>query len=221
LSQIKFTQSTQTKRASLEIDLPDRPSTEVAMDKPIEFFVLVYPREESQRFEGARTRQWTEDAIEELGVGYARLELVPRGRGELLVRAPLLYHSIIADEQVNMTINLFNEGSDRIDNIELTADLPLNWTKVITPANVRAIEIGEEKQVEFTFIPPNDVPEGRYEIRLRARGTSNSQPVNGEDKTVTVEIRSETNVIGATFIVMLLLGTVGGMVVFGVKLSRR
>ena len=42
-----------------------------------------------------------------------------------------------------------------------------------------------------------------------------------QDKTFTVEVRSGTNVLGASLIVLLLLGLVGGIVVFGIRLSRR
>jgi hypothetical protein len=36
-----------------------------------------------------------------------------------------------------------------------------------------------------------------------------------------VEIRSGTNVIGTLVIVLLILGLVGGIVAYGIKLSRR
>ena len=43
LSQIKFTESVNTKKASLEVSLPDRPTEQVTMDKAVPFFVLVVP----------------------------------------------------------------------------------------------------------------------------------------------------------------------------------
>ena len=50
---------------------------------------------------------------------------------------------------------------------------------------------------------------------------SNNEPISGEDKSVTVEVRAKANVFGTMIIVLLLLGVVGGMVFFGVRLSRR
>jgi uncharacterized membrane protein len=149
------------------------------------------------------------------------LEVVPRGKGELLVKAPLLFHSITSGEEVRMSIDLFNEGSHRIDNIEVQVDLPLNWKKELSPARVPMLEIAEEARIGFTFIPPDDVAEGKYDIRLRTSGISNNQPISGEDKTVTVEVRAETNVFGSVLIILLLVVIVGGMVVFGIRLSRR
>ncbi len=33
------------------------------------------------------------------------------------------------------TVDCVNEGSNRLDNIEIKADVPLNWTKSIEPAS--------------------------------------------------------------------------------------
>jgi len=50
---------------------------------------------------------------------------------------------------------------------------------------------------------------------------SGNQPVNGEDKTVTIEIQTGTNLFGVVIIAILIIGLVGGIVVFGIRLSRR
>jgi len=220
LSQVKFTESARTKAASLEVDMPDRPSDDVAMDTPIPFFVLALPRDRIDEI-GGLNRVWTEDEIKALDVGYARLELLPRGKGELLIRAPQLYQSIASDETAEASIDIINEGSNRIDNIEIDADLPLNWTKEISPDRIESLAIGREETVSLTFTPPADIAPGKYEIRVRTSGLSDGQPISGEDKTVTVEIKADTNLFGTLLIVILLIGLIGGIVVYGVKLSRR
>lgn len=221
LSQVKFTESTQSKRAALSITMPDRPTDEVAMDKPIAFYVLVLPREKSDALGDTRTTVLTEDEIKAMDAGYVRLEVVPRGKGELLVRAPLLYHSITPGERVDMSIDLVNEGTHRLDNIVVEADLPLSWRKELSPEVIQTLDIGQDKRMQLTFFPPDDIAEGKYDIRLRTTGMSNNEPISGEDKSVTVEVREKANVFGTVIIVLLLLGVVGGMVFFGVRLSRR
>ncbi len=221
LSQLKFTESSRTKRAILSVSLPDRPSDEVAMDTPIPFFVLVLPREKARSIPDLHTRNWTESELEALDVGLVRLELLPRGRGRLLVRAPQLYHSIDGDGTATFAVELLNEGTHRLDNVEIKVDLPLNWTRDIDPLSISSLAISEERRVNLAFTPPEDVAPGKYEIRVRTSGMSNNQPVTGMDKTVTVEIRPDTNVAGTAFIVLLVIGLVGGIVVFGVRLSRR
>jgi hypothetical protein len=38
---------------------------------------------------------------------------------------------------------------------------------------------------------------------------------------VTVEVQAEANIIGTIVIILLIVGLVGGIVVFGIKLSRK
>ncbi|MFH1700460.1 MAG: NEW3 domain-containing protein [Candidatus Zixiibacteriota bacterium] len=221
LSQVKFTQSSRSKQASLEITLPDRPTDEVKMDEPISFFVLVLPRDKMSEIPDLSTRQWTLEAINNLDIGFVRLELVPRGKGRLLVRAPQLYHAIMPDESVDMYIDVINEGSRHLDNIRIETDMPLNWTKNIQPPLIESLEIDEERRIRLIFTPSPDASSGKYEVRVKTSGMSDNQPVTSDDKTVSVEIKSETNIIGIAILMILVVGLVGGIVFYGVRLSRK
>lgn len=221
LSQFKFIENSNTRKAALEISLPDRPTQEIAMDTPIPFFVLVIPRDRIDEFTNAQSRRWSQEEIEKLNVGFVKLELVPRGKGRLLVRAQQLFHSIKPDGTIQLSIELVNEGTRRLDNVKVEADVPLNWTKKIEPTVIQSLDISEEKRIHLEFTPPKNTATGRYEIRLRTTGLSDNQPVNGEDKTITAEIQPETNVAGTIVIVLLILGVIGGIVWYGIKLSKR
>jgi uncharacterized membrane protein len=221
LSQFKFTERTTSRRAALQIFLPDRPSEQVMMDRPIMFYVLVIPRSRSLDVERMTSEDWNPEDLDRLNIGYVRLELVPRGIGKLLVRAPQLYHSIRSGEEVHMAIDLVNEGSRRLDNVEMEVDAPLNWQKIIDPEVISSLEIRQEKRVRLVFTPPNDIGMGRYEFRVRTSSLSDDQTVHGEDKTVTVEVQPRANVWGTVIIVFLIVGIIVGIVVFGIRLSRR
>jgi uncharacterized membrane protein len=221
LSQVKFAESNRSKRAALEITLPDRPSEQIVIDKAIPFFVVVVPRDKQAELLSLQSAGVTAEQLQSMDIGFVRLELIPRGKGDLLVRSPQLFHSIEDDQTVSMIVELVNEGSHRLDNIVFTADVPLNWSKKFDPATVGQLEIGEEKRVQVEFTPPDDISPGKYEMRIRTTAMSNGQPVTAEDKIVTVEIQSHANVIGTIALVILILGLVGGMVVFGVRLSRK
>jgi len=221
LRQVKFTESSRTKQALLEVTLPDRASDEVLMDQPISFYVLAVPNNQTDLFKDIHSRLWSEKELDELEIGSVKLELVPRGKGELIVRAPQLYHSILPDETVEMSLDLFNEGSRRLDYLEVKADLPLDWAKEIEPNNIVSLDISQEKKVFLKFKPPTDVSVGKYEIRLKTSGLSNGQPVTGSDKIVTIEIRSETNLLGTAAIVLFILLVVGGIIFYGIRLSRK
>ena len=221
LSQFRFTESTNTRRVALEVSLPDRPTDEVAMDQPIPFYVLVIPQHHAARFEKDEDRIWTQQEIEQMQIGYARLELVPRGQGRLIVRVTQLYHSIGTSDRVTFPLEIVNEGTRRLDNVEVKVDLPLNWTRELQPAVLSGLEVSAEGRFALTLTPPADVAPGRYEIRLRTSGLSDNQPLNAEDKLVTVEIQAGSNVLMTAFIVIVILALVTGIVIFGMKLSKR
>jgi hypothetical protein len=221
LSQFKFMESTNTRKAALQVSLPDRPTEEVIMDKPIKFFLLVVPHDRADKMPDLQNTVWTQEEVEKLDVGFVRLELVPRGQGKLLVRAQQLFFTIKAQGKVFMHADVANEGTRRLDNIEVKTDLPLNWTKKIDPEVITSLGVGEEQRVSFEFTPPADVAVGRYEIRLRTSGLSDNYPVNAEDKTVTVEIAAGTNILGISVLVLLIVGIVAGIVIVGIRLSKR
>lgn len=221
LSQFKFTESTNTRRAALEVFLPDRPTEDVVIGRPIRFYVLVIPREQNVMPEDLTERFWSQEEIEALKIGYVRLEIVPSGVGRLLVRVPQLYHSIDKESSAEFAVEIMNEGTRRLDNVVVDADLPLNWEKDIDPPVISSLDIGEEKKVLIKLNTPSSVSVGRYEIRIRTSSLSDNQPVTGEDKTVTIEIKAQTNVVGIATIVLLIVGLVTGIVVFGIRLARR
>jgi hypothetical protein len=221
LSQFRFTEATNTRKVALDVSLPDRPTDEVAMDKPITFYVLVIPQNLAGKLANAEERTWTQAEIEQLQIGYARLELVPRGKGRLLVRLTQLYHTIGASDQASFPVELVNEGTRRLDNCEIKLDLPPLWTREITPAVIPRLEVSGEERSQIVVHPPAGVSPGRYEIRLRTSGLSDNQPVNAEDKTVTIEIQGSSNIVVTIVLILLILGLVAGIVVFGIRLSRR
>lgn len=221
LSQLKFTESSHTKRASLEVSLPGRPTEAVEMDKAIEFYVLVMPRENFRADSDYHSKKWSEAEIKSLQVGYVRLELLSRGIGRLLVRAPQLYHPLHENETAHFSMEIINEGTHRLDNIEIETELPFDWTKGISPKIIPSLGIGEEKRVEITFTPPSNAAVGKYDARVRVRAISNNQPVNAEDKTVTLEIMQSASVAGTVILVALIISLVGGIVFFGVRISKK
>jgi len=83
LSQFKFTETTNSRRAALDISLPDRPMEAVPIDQPIPFFVLVIPSDRVKDFKDLQRKKWSQEEIDKLRIGYVKLDLVPRGKGML------------------------------------------------------------------------------------------------------------------------------------------
>lgn len=221
LSQFKFTESSQTKKANLQVYLPDRPTGDVQIDKPISFFVVAVPYERMKEVEFRQGKIYTKEEIEKLDLGYLKLEITPRGKGELKVNANQLYFTSLPGEKIEVPLEILNEGSRRLDNIEFELDLPINWTKEIKPQIIESLDIRKDKRVVITFTPPDDVPVGKYDIRLRTTCISDEKLVKAEDKTITIEVKQSENIFGTILLVLLIIGLVSVIVVFGIKLSRK
>lgn len=219
LSQFKFTESSRTRQAALRVSLPDRPSDEVSMDRAIPFYVLAIPRQRLDSIDLVSLT--TQEDVEALDVGFVRLELVPRGVGRLLVKVPQLFYSIEAGESAEISIELVNDGSRRLDNVEVTAEPPHKWDKLIEPRVIQAIGVGNETKVRLLLTPPEDVVPGKYEVRIRSNSFSEDQPIEGDDKTISVEIRPQVKVLAPVLLAVALLGVITGVVYAGVRLSRR
>jgi len=219
LSQFRFRESSRTREAALRVSLPDRPGEEVVMDRPISFYVLAVPR---QRLDSlSLDREFSRSEIEALEIGYARLELVPRGVGKLLVRVPQLFYSIAPDDGAEVILELVNDGTRRLDNVEVTAEPPHLWDKQITPPIVRALNVGEEHKVTLRFDPPDGVAPGKYEVRIRSSSFSDDRPIEGEDKTISVEVRPRVRVLTPVLLALALIGVASAVVYTGVRLARR
>jgi hypothetical protein len=221
LSQFQFQEGVNTRQIALRLFLPERPSPLVNMDVPISFYAVSIPRERAEEIGDLRNRTLSLAELDALNVGYTTLELVPRGIGEILVRAPQLFHQIDAGETVQVTLEIVNEGTRRLDNVEVEVEAPFDWDEQVEPSVISTLDINEEGRVDLFITPPADITPGRYEVRVRTTSLSDDLPIRGEDKTITVQIIQQANVYGTLTILLLIIGLVLGIVVFGIKLSRR
>ncbi len=221
LSQIKFSERSNSRSAQLKVFLPERPTDNVKIDTTISFYVIAVPRNFRGNSQNWREKTWTEKELQGLNIGYSRLEINPRGIGKLLVRAQQLFFNTTSSAPVQASIEITNEGTRPLNNIQIETDLPFSWRKNIDPQVIPFLDIGEEQIIKLTFLPPEDISPGRYEIRLRTRSLSDDQPVDGEDKNITIEVAATANIFGTLSLVLLIVVVIAGMVIFGIRLTRR
>ena len=221
LSQFQFKEGVNTRQIALRVFLPEKPTDQVKMEQQIPFYAVALPRERAEEIGDLKNRSVPLEELESLSVGFSALELVPRGVGEILVRAPQLFHAIEAGDTVEVILEVVNEGTRRLDNVRVEVDPPFNWDERVEPTTVSKLEINEEAKVRLFITPPANITPGRYEVRVKTNSLSDDLPIRGEDKTITVQITQEANVFGTLFIVLLIVGLVVGIVIFGIRLSRR
>ena len=208
---------------SLKLFLPKNADEQIIIDKPIEFYCLALDDEQSAELNELLSGKSSVNIkdIEDLKAGSVKLEMIPRGVGKVEVQALSLYHEIKVGQNVNMEVRVKNTGTRRLDNIRIYTDLPLNWRSEIQPDLIASLDQGKEEVVAIEFIPPEDVSVGDYEPKVRTECIADNRRVESEDKTIRIHLSAKANVIGITLLVLFLVGILVGIVVFGIKLTRR
>lgn len=221
LSQLKFNQGVNVRNLSLKAYLPDREDEKIAIDKPIEFYAVVLSRDEYDKIITDRDRIFSEKELNAIQGGKVKLELIPNGVGKIEVQAPSLYHEIITGDSVNMRVTVRNAGTRRLDNIKISTDNPLNWNSLINPDIINSLDPGREEIINISIVPPPDVNVGAQEVKIKTQAMADNKNVQTEDKTVRIQIEAKTPVIWTVFLILFLLGIIVGVVVFGIKISKR
>ncbi len=219
LSQVNFPAGVTQQSLGLRLFLPERADEQVQMDRPLEFWALAMDGTQTVRFQEERTYPAME--IEQSRAGRIRLVMMPRGVGRIEVSAVSLFSEIQTGELVETDITIRNPGTRRLDNIKITAEPPLNWHVEVMPDIVAALEINRESNVKLRIVPPQDVPVGDYEVRLKTESYAYNRRVPSEDKIYRISVKARTNIWGTAALVGGLLVIVVGIVVFGIRLTRR
>ena len=225
LSQIKFSEGVTSLKLQLKLFLPKNPDERVVLDKPMEFFVLALDNDQTSKLREAEAAAGAAGVglkdIEALKAGSVKLELIPRGVPKVEVQAVNLYHEIKVGDAISMDVTIRNTGTRKLNNVRVFCDLPLNWRVEITPDLLSVLEQNKDEVVSIKFLPPAGVSVGDYEPKIRTDAVADNRRVESEDKIVRIHISSKANVLGIGALVLLLVGLLVGIVIFGIKLTRR
>lgn len=203
VTQIRFAQGINVKKLSLQVYLPDRDDEEIVIDQPIKFQVEAVTATNGEK------------------AGSEQLEIIPRGKGRIEVRANNLYHQITTGKKVEMDVTVRNGGSRRLDNIKVSTEKPLGWEATVEPDIIRSLDPEKEQTVRITIIPPKDGGVGAQEVKIKTEAMADNRKVDTEDKTVRIQVNAATSLFGTLALILLLIAFIGGVVWFGMKLSKR
>jgi hypothetical protein len=221
LSQIKFSQGINIKKLALKTYLPDRHDEQIIIDKPIVFYAMVLSQEQYEQLGDISNKKFDQKELDSIQSGKVKLELIPKGVGRIEVRALSLYHEITTGENVDMEITVRNIGTRRLDNIKISTDNPLRWRSTVQPDLIKSLEPEKEDIIHLAIIPPSDVGVGAQEVKIKTSALADNRLVQTEDKIVRILVQAKTQILWTAILVLLLVGLVVGIVIFGIKISRR
>ncbi len=221
LTSLRFPEGVTSQRLILALAIPQRDAGRFSLDRAIPFWAFALDAEAAQRFAQLGRDSLTDAEARAIPAGKVRLELLPRGIGRLEVRAANLYHTIVRGDSVAMDVTVHNSGSRAVSNVRMTVDVPPEWHARVQPELIHDVAIDGDARVRVTIVPPADIGVGDYDARLKTDALSAERQVDTEDKTVRVHVDPPANLAGTIALVTLLVALVAGVVVFGLKLTRR
>lgn len=225
VTRVNFTEGTVKKNIQLQLTMPTRKSDKVQVDQSISFKALVLSDIEVKKFDELRNeygRYIPAEKLEGLSAGVVDLVVTPQGVGRVEVSASTFYYPIQPDEKVEMVITVKNTGTGELKNVQIETDLPNNeWNYTIEPKLIALLNPEGEEKVKLTFEPPLDATEGEHILKVKVEAKTRNRIIEADDKEVTVEIKAKPDIWGRLILVVLLIGIVLGIVIFGIKLSRR
>jgi uncharacterized membrane protein len=122
---------------------------------------------------------------------------------------------------VDLNLTVKNTGTRVVHNIHVATENPLNWRAVISPDTVAKLEANQEEIVGLKIVPPSDVGVGDYEVKIKTDAISNNRKVPTQDQSDRIHVMAPPNIKATVALIGFLLLLVGGIVWFGIKLTRR
>ena len=117
-----------------------------------------------------------------------------------------------ANKATNVVLELTNTGNVAINNINLTASTPTDWTVEFDQSTIDTLAAGDTKTITATVTPSNSAISGDYEVDITAKGDEDSQTTQFR---VTVQTQTSWGIIGIIIIVAIILALVGVFKKFG------
>ena len=220
-SQVKFTQEQSKRDLSLIVYLPEELDASY-LDNTLEFYVAVIDEAEANELGGVNNRlDLPADRIAGIQGGVERFELIPKGVPEIEVFVLNAFQTIKIGEEVNMTATLKNIGTRDLVDIRMLVDVNTDWKYTVIPEVVGTLERNEETDIQLTLSPPADIGVGEYQAKLNAEVTVDNRKFEARDRSITVQVESQTQMSVTTLLFGALILLMIGIVIVTVRISRR
>lgn len=224
VNQVKFSEQITTQSLNLEIAIPEKLDQEF-IDKAIEFYAFVI---ESSAFASinALHEKYGSNPIEledinKINGNKVRLELIPKGKGELEVVISNRYQEIKVGEKTTMRVAIYNSGTLSLINVKTEVDLPYEWQAEVKPNLIKEISPGDKEPINITVIPPKDIGIGEYDINVKGVGEVGNEKIESKEKDIIIRIGTKANILGNIILIGILIILVVGIAIASIKISRR
>ena len=220
-SQVKFTQEQSKRNLSLIVYLPEELDA-TYLDSTLEFYVAVLDETEATELAGVNNRlDLPADRIAGIQGGVERFELIPKGVPEIEVFVPNAFQTIKIGEEVNMTATLKNIGTRDLVDIRMLVDVNTDWKYTVIPEVIGSLGRNEEKEIQLTLSPPVDIGVGEYQAKLNAEVTVDNRKFEARDRSITVQVESQTQMSVTTLLFGALILLMIAIVIVTIRISRR
>ena len=220
-SQVKFTQEQSKRNLSLIVYLPEELDASY-LDSTLEFYVAVIDETEANELGGVNNRlDLPADRIASIQGGVERFELIPKGVPEIEVFVPNAFQTIKIGEEVSMTATLKNIGTRDLIDIRMLVDVNTDWKYTVIPEVINSLKRNEETEIQLTLSPPADIGVGEYQAKLNAEVTVDNRKFEARDRSITVQVESQTQMSVTTLLFGALILLMIGIVIVTIRISRR
>jgi len=224
ITSVRFTEDVSKHDLDLKVSIPQKLDVDM-IDKKINFQIWTVTSKQLEAINKLKRQYPTKaiptDKLEEIEAASVDLVLIPKGAGRLEILINNLYTEIKPQQDVNIKADLDNTGTLDLFNILPEISPPLGWIAQVEPKSIPKLAPGDKQSIKIHLKPGSDVGVGEYEAQIEARGQSGSEVVEALEKRLKIRISAETHIATTLVLVLALVALIGGIVIFGVKLSRR
>lgn len=224
ITSVRFTEDVSKHDLDLKVSIPQKLDVDM-IDKKINFQVWTVTSKQLEAINKLKrefpTKPIPAAKLETIDAGRVDLALIPKGTGRLEILINNLYTEIKPQQDVNIKADLHNTGTLDLFNIIPEISPPLGWIAEVSPKSIDKLGTNEKKSLKIHLQPGADVGVGEYEAQIEARGQSGSEVIEALEKRLKIRISAETHIATTLVLVLALVALIGGIVIFGVKLSRR
>jgi len=225
VSQLKFSRRDQSyDPVALECFVPeDIPEDE--LDVPIPFYVVVADSAGVKRVQELELELGdklpTSEQLSRLKVGFERLQLIPKGFGEMQIRVANALLQVTQGEDAEALIEIQNTGRVELLAVRVIVDPPPGWEITREPSVIERVGIQDREPMRLYINLPDDIEVGQHEMRVDAQCDYRGEQIEAVAKNIKIDVEARARLMLNSLLAAALLLAVIGVAVFTIRVARR